>query len=184
MNIAEATHQHPIALLFELGERAKEVAKGLPQKLDVANVWSGIGFRIGKINLVSPLDQVNEILHCPKLTLVPGTQKWVKGIANVRGTLMPILDLNGYLGIESSAPTLSQSRVLVIKEDENLVGLMVDEVLGIRHFRDEDKVTSVARFEESLNAYVRGAFRRHGQETLVFNMQALANHPDFYHVVV
>lgn len=184
MNIAEATHQHPIMLLFELGERAKEVAKGLPQKVDIADVWSGIAFRIGKIHLVSPLDQVNEILHCPKLTLVPGTQKWVKGVANVRGTLMPIMDLNGYLGIESTTPTLSQSRVLVIKEDENLIGLMVDEILGIRHFRDEDKVTSVARFDESLRIYVHGAFRRHGQETLVFDMQALANHPDFYNVVV
>lgn len=184
MNATTAIDQHPIMLLFELGERAKEVAKGLPQKMDVAEVWSGIAFRIGKIHLVSPLDQVNEILYCPKLTLVPGTQKWVKGVANIRGTLMPIMDLNGFLGIESTTPTLSQSRVLVIKEDENLVGLMVDEVLGIRHFSNEDKVTSVARFDEALRAYVRGAFRRHGQETLVFNMQALANHPDFYHVVV
>lgn len=183
MKTSNSAAQHPVQLLFELGEHAKGIAQGLPQVQHISNTWSGFRFRLGKSNLVAPLDHVTEILHCPKMTFVPGTQQWVVGIANVRGTLLPVMDLRGYLGLETQAKTY-KSRVLVVKDEDHRVGLLVDEVLGLRHFSEEDKVTSVAHFEENIRDFVRGAFNKDGQETLVFDLKAVANHPDFFHVAV
>jgi len=177
------SHKHPIHLLAEIEKLGKKLAKGLPQRVAVKESWSGIGFRIGGNNLVAPLNQVNEILHYPKLTIVPGTHPWVRGVANVRGTLLPVMDLQGYLGKAISKLTL-KSRVLVVKYEELSVGLVVDEVLGLKHFSDDDKVTAVSKFDESLSSYIRGAFRQSGVETLVFSMHALADHPDFFQVAV
>ena len=95
--MVNSAQKHPIQLLQEIEQQCKNTAKGLPQRVDVKESWSGIGFRIGEINLVAPLKQVNEILHVPRLTAVPGTQRWVKGVANIRGTLLPIIDLQGFL---------------------------------------------------------------------------------------
>ena len=176
-------HKHPIQVLYEIEQLGKTLAKGLPQRVDVKEAWSGIGFRIADFNLVAPLDQVNEILHYPKLTGVPGTHHWVRGVANIRGTLLPIMDLPGFLGKKISNLT-PRSRVLVIKYEDLSAGLVVDEVLGLKHFNEEDKVTAVSRFDESLRNYIRGAFRHNGVETLVFNMHALADHPDFFQVAV
>ena len=157
--------------------------QGLPQRLDIKEAWSGIGFRIGDFNLVAPLNQVTEILHYPKLTIVPGTKPWVKGVADIRGTLLPVMDLNGYLGKKGSAIG-TRTRILVIRYEDITVGLVVDEVLGLKHFSDEEKVTAVTKFDESLRNYVKGAFRQKNIETLIFNMQALANHPNFFQVAV
>jgi len=178
-----STHKLPIQLLFDIEQRCKKVAKGLPQRVTVKESWTGIGFKISNINLVAPLKQVNEILHYPKLTIVPGTQPWVKGVANVRGTLLSIMDLQGFLSEKPLAIT-PQSRVLVVKRDELSVGLLVNEVMGLRHFKDEEKVTAVSRFDESLRHYIHGAFRQNEEEALVFSMYALTDNPHFFQVAV
>lgn len=181
--MSEFGHKHPIALLYEIEQQSKANAKGLPQQVDIKESWSGIGFRIGDINLVAPLDQVNEILHYPNLTLLPGAKPWVKGVANIRGTLLPVMDLNGYLGKRLSVVG-QKTRILVIKYEDMTVGVVVDEVMGLKHFRDEDKVTAVKKFDDSMRSYIQGAFRQTEVETLVFNLHALAVHPQFFQVAV
>ena len=181
--MAKTAQKHPIQLLHSIELECKKTAKGLPQRADIKESWTGIGFRLNDINLVAPLKQVNEILHLPRLTHVPGTQKWVKGVANIRGTLLPIIDLQGFLH-EKPLPQTGKSRVLVVKRDELSVGLVVSEVLGLKHFQDEERVTAVSKFDESMRTYVHGAFKQNGQEILVFSMYALADNPHFFQVAV
>jgi twitching motility protein PilI len=181
--MAKAAQKHPIHLLHQIELECKKTAKGLPQRTAIKESWTGIGFRINDINLVAPLKQVNEILHLPRLTHVPGTQKWVKGVANIRGTLLPILDLQGFLQ-EKPITQTNKARVLVVRRDDLSVGLVVNEVLGLKHFQDEERVTAVSKFDESLRNYVHGAFRQNGEEILVFSMYALADNPHFFQVAV
>jgi twitching motility protein PilI len=93
------------------------------------------------------------------------------------------MDLNGYLGKKVSAVG-QKTRILVVKYEDMTVGIVVDEVMGLKHFRDEDKVTAVKKFDDSLRNYIQGAFRQQQVETLVFNMHALAVHPQFFQVAV
>lgn len=181
--MVKSAQKHPIQLLYEIEQQCKKTAKGLPQRVDVKESWTGIGFRIGNLSLVAPLKQVNEILHYPRLTAVPGTQRWVKGVANIRGTLLPIVDLQGFLHDKPLSQSL-KTRVLVVKRDEFSVGLVVSEVLGLKHFQEHEKVTSVSRFDEALRGYVHGAFKQNGEEMLVFSMYALADNPHFFQVAV
>ena len=174
---------HPIELLLELERRSKHNAKGLPQQTEKKTLWSGIGFRAADINLVAPLSQVNEILHYPKLTLVPGAQAWVKGLANIRGTLLPIMDLQGYIG--KDAITLrSQSRILVIRQGDLTTGLLVNEVLGLKHFEPENRLARVKKLDKAIKPYIHGAFLHEGQTWHVFEMAALAQDPLFLRVAV
>lgn len=181
--MAKSAQKHPLQLLREIEQQCKTTAKGLPQRVDIKETWTGIGFRIAGLSLVAPLKQVNEILHYPRLTTVPGTQHWVKGVANIRGTLLPIIDLQGFLHDKPIANT-GRTRVLVVKRDELSVGLIVSEVLGLKHFQDQEKITSVTRFDEKLRRYVHGAFKQNGEEFLVFSMYALAENPYFFQVAV
>ena len=181
--MAKAEQKHPIHLLHQIELECKKTARGLPQRTAIKESWTGIGFRINDINLVAPLKQVNEILHLPRLTHIPGSQKWVRGVANIRGTLLPIIDLQGFLQ-EKSITQTNKARVLVVRRDDLSVGLVVDEVLGLKHFQDEEKVTAVSKFDESLRNYVHGAFKQNGEEILVFSMYALADNPHFFQVAV
>lgn len=176
-------YKSPIELLYAIEQQSLALAKGLPQREDIQDVWTGIGFRVGDLNLTAPLKQVHEILRYPVITRIPGARGWIKGVANVRGTLLTITDLNQFLGKPPSLIT-SRTRLLIYRREELAVGLMVDEVFGLKHFYNEDKITAVSRFDEALRDYVRGAFKQNNVETLVFSMNALAEDPQFFQVAV
>jgi len=176
-------HRHPIQILFDIEQRSIRIAKGLPQREAIKELWSGIAFRVGEFRFVAPLPQVNEVLHYPSLTSFPGTKPWVKGIANIRGSLVPVMDMSAYLG-KKHIGVNNQSRIIIVQRETITVGLLIDEVQGLKHFDDDEKTTSVTRFDDVLKDYVQGAFRQQNEEYLVFNLDTLAYHPEFYKVAV
>jgi twitching motility protein PilI len=115
--------------------------------------------------------------------MVPGTLPWVKGLANIRGTLLPIMDLQNYLG-QNAIHLRAQSRILVIQQNELAAGLLVDEVLGLKHFDPEDRTTRIKKLDPAIKAYIRGAFSQQGQIWHMFDMSVLAEDPQFFKVAV
>lgn len=178
-----AKNRHPFEVLRELEALSIKTAKGLPQEIERKEVWSGIGFRIGGLQMVAPMAQVNEILYYPNLTLVPGTMPWVKGLANIRGSLLPIMDLQKYLG-QPAIHLRQHSRIMVIHQGELMVGLLVDEVLGLRHFEPEEQVDRIKKVDQSIKPYIKGAFNQAGEAWHVFDMTVLAEDPQFFKVAV
>ena len=68
-------------------------------------------------------------------TRVPGAKAWIKGLANVRGQLLPIIDLRQFLG-SGVTPVTRNTRIVVVNHREIPAGLIVDEVLGFRRFAE------------------------------------------------
>ena len=120
-------------LLLQIDQRCRLLAADLPSQPTRQNSWSGIGFRLGEYWYVAPMGEVSEVLHEPRFTQVPGVKPWVKGVANLRGRLLPIMDLCAFLGHELSVAR-RQRRVLVVEHQDVFAGLMVDEVFGLQHF--------------------------------------------------
>lgn len=178
-----ANQTHPFDLLLSMEQQSKKSARGLPQQTEVRSLWSGIGFRIGDIVMVTPLTQVNEILNFPKLTLVPGTLPWIKGLANIRGTLLPIMDLQGFLG-QPPIHLRPKSRIMIIQQDELSVGLLVDEVLGLRHFDPDNRSNRIRKMDPAIKTYIKGAFQQDEKTWHLFDMATLTNDPHFYKVAV
>lgn len=171
----------PIKLLRELELRAQSNAAPLPQKIDIKKTWQGLGFRIGNVNLIAPLEQVSEILTEIQLTEIPGVQDWVKGISNIRGNLLPIIDLAGLISGNSNGMS-SRSRILVAQHIGMNAGLVVDEVLGLRSFFVEDFSTKHAIDDSQIAQFVSGSYQQHGQQWPVFDFQAVIEFPGFRQV--
>lgn len=170
--------QNVFALLQTLEQRGRDHRAELPAQEEARREWVGVAFRLGGRRLVAPMDEVAEILTCPQLSPIPHTKTWVKGIANVRGTLLPIMDLSGYLGRRLAAMT-RLSRVIVIQQQGVSAGLLVDEVLGMRHFFEEERGGVPGDVEEALLPYVVGSFQRDDGVWLIVSMRTLAAHPQF-----
>ncbi|MBI1423530.1 MAG: chemotaxis protein CheW [Gammaproteobacteria bacterium] len=176
-----ATSITPYALLKEIEQRSRGMALGLPQQVEVRRTWSGIGFRIGELLMVSSLGEIGEILVYPSLTRVPQAKPWVKGIANVRGNLLPVMDLRGF--IEGIATDLSRrSRVLMIHSDNLTVGLLVDEAMGMRHFFDEERVGGLSSLPEAYREFISAGYKQGNTQWGVFNMTKLATNKRFLEV--
>jgi twitching motility protein PilI len=173
----------PVGLLMELEQRWRTQARELPRQIEVTDDWLGIGFRLGKHRLVAPLGEVVEILPYPSVSKVPGAKSWVRGIANVRGNLLPIMDLHDYLRGRVVTPS-RLTRVLVIEFNGVLSGLVVDEVLGLRHFLSEERTEITSIDDEALAPYLSSGFRAGDQYWSVFSTRALVESPQFLQAAV
>ena len=124
----------PFELLLEYEKRSVSHALGSAEEETDLGDWSGIGFKIGDIHLVSEVDDVNEVVILPELVKIPGIDSWVLGLVNIRSNLIPAIDLRLFLTGESAKLT-KHSRMLVINQPGGQAGLVVDEVFGQRHFK-------------------------------------------------
>ena len=174
--------QTPFQLLCDIDQRCRVLAAGLPSQQETVQTWSGIGFRMGGRLFVAPMGEVTEVLHEPRYTPLPGVKPWVKGVANVRGRLLPIVDLCGFFGSELS-PLRKQRRVLVVEHDDVFAGLIVDEVFGMQHFSVEAFAEQLPPLEAVIQPFIHGMFQRE-RPWLVFSPHALARAQAFLDVAV
>ncbi|WP_017938568.1 chemotaxis protein CheW [Zestomonas thermotolerans] len=174
--------QSPFQLLVEIEQRCRQLAAGLPSQQEVVQTWSGIGFRMGERLFVAPMGEVGEVLHEPRYTQLPGVKSWVKGVANVRGRLLPVMDLCGFFGHELS-PLRKQRRVLVVEHQDVFAGLTVDEVFGMQHFLVDSFSEQLPPLEAAIAPFIYGVFQRE-KPWLAFSPHALAKYPGFLDVAV
>lgn len=179
--MAARTARELLGLLTDIERRSRAHAAGLPQQEEIKSHWSGIGFRLADNLLLAPLGDVVEILHFPDMSRVPGTKPWVRGIANVRGMLLPVMDLRGFLG-GSPVPVHSDSRILVVGRPGSYAGLVVDEVFGLKHFIDDERVANPPVADALVRLHVRNVFSRDGQLWRSFALREMTDSPLFMQV--
>ncbi len=105
------------------------------------------------------MGEVSEILPEPRFTALPGVKPWLKGVANVRGRLLPIADLGQFLGVKIQA-LRKQRRILIVDHGDLFVGLAVDEVLGMQHFDIEAYREHADSVPAGLHFFLEGVFQR------------------------
>jgi twitching motility protein PilI len=172
------TPQAVVGLLAEMEQRCRDKAYGLPQQKLIQSYWEGVMFYVGEHRFVAPLSGVKEILNHPSsLTLVPGAKPWMMGVANVRGTLIPVVDLQLYL-IGKKTRQGRRSRVLVFTLGNSLTGVLVGEMVGMRHFAKET-ARKAQLDSDKFSKYVQFEFDQDGMTWPVFSLSALAEDSGF-----
>jgi twitching motility protein PilI len=169
----------PFELLLELERRSRAGAAEQGRDTGPDREWVGVAFRMsGEVFLVAR-EETREVLGLPTvITRIPGARSWVKGLANVRGQLLPILDLRQYLGSGVTQPGRN-ARVLVVNHREVPAGLLVDEVLGFRRFADREFSAEVPPTVVRVDRYLAGAFRRGSEVWPVLSLRNLVESPSF-----
>jgi twitching motility protein PilI len=158
-------------------------AAPLPLQADVRPAWQGMGFQVGGLRLVSAMGEIGEVMNLPKVAPLPGVKSWVAGIANVRGRLIPIIDLHDFLGMLPTLPR-AQWRVLVVELGDLAAGLLVEQSLGMQHFLQEAFEEAPADVLEALAPYVRGAFRHGGRIFYEIELASILRNERFLDVAI
>lgn len=167
-----------IECLIELDRRARTLSGVIPAAAMKEELWHGLAFILDGVRVLSAMDEVRELLPYPQdVTKVPGTREWMLGLANIRGELLPIVDLQHFVG---GAPVVitNQSRVLVIRHLGTSTGLLVSSVIGMRHFPVKKRIMD-GHFEGALGKYVYDLFALDNDIWPVFNMSGLVHDPRF-----
>lgn len=169
----------PFVVLAELAASSRKEAQGLPAQVDIQPHWSGIGFSLLGQRMVAPMGEVVEMLKVPSYTRLPGVQPWVVGVANVRGRLLPLFDLEGFFGGQRTT-SRQRRRVLVLEMGELYSGLMVSDVYGMQHFPIDTFTDAVPQSLHPLQQYLSGSYVQMDMTWTIFSPFNLAKDPRFF----
>jgi purine-binding chemotaxis protein CheW len=104
-----------------------------------------VGFRIGRETFGLPISIVREIVRVPEITSVPNAPDYIEGVINLRGRIIPVVDLRKRFG-QKSVETNKKNRIVVVELGSRAFGLIVNsasEVLRIAR-RKQDPETQRA----------------------------------------
>jgi purine-binding chemotaxis protein CheW len=94
---------------------------------DLAEETQLVSFRLGSEEYGVNIMQVQEIIRLTEITRVPKAPAFVEGIIDLRGKVLPIVDLRKRFGMEQRQDT-DATRIVVVNIDDMTVGLIVDSV--------------------------------------------------------
>jgi twitching motility protein PilI len=168
----------PFEVLADYEQRSLSHVAGMPEQIEAPGLWRGIGYRLGTRHLASGFNEVVEIITLPPLTPVPGGDHWLLGVANIRSTLLPVVDLKLFLEGERTVQH-ETTRALVVRQAGGNVAVLIDELYGQRNFTDENKTELVGIDEGRYGSFVKQAYRLGDTVWGVFSMTLLARTPEF-----
>lgn len=140
--------------------------------------WTGIAFEIAGQRFVAPMGEISEILAMPDLVPIPLTKPWLLGVANVRGRLLPLVDLAKFLDVSTYEP-LKNRKVMVIDEGGVFSGIVVNQVLGILQFSESHYQARSLAEESPFAPYNHGVFVKDDKEWFVMMPSLLFANADY-----
>lgn len=132
-------------LLNELGaaiEGSSEVAELDQAAIDAEQIDLGpryVVFEVADQKYALPVDGVLEIDRCGKVTPLPRTPHWLRGVTNLRGNILSVTDFRELIGVEDQRRSFAEKIIVVQSEGQNSrTALVVDRVHGIRNLKSEN----------------------------------------------
>ena len=125
-------------------------------------------FELGKMQYAIELPKIREILTYPEIiTILPNTTEWIKGLINLRGEVVPILDLRIRFNTADVKYDDNTAVIAVITEDKRMVGIVVDKVDDVQKL-DTTILAPVSEMGSAIpSRYLKGFVRLEGNDMLV-----------------
>ncbi|NLY76979.1 MAG: chemotaxis protein CheW [Tissierellia bacterium] len=131
-----------------------------------------VTFKLGKEYYGLPIDNVLSIEKPSKTTRIPNAPDYIIGLINLRGDVIPVIDLRVKLGMEKIGID-KDSRIIIVREKDIVVGLMVDsskEVLDI----DEENIDKPPESEDdTIVDYISGIGKKDERLVIILNSMRL-----------
>ncbi len=169
----------PFELLLEMERRAQAAASGSTEQSAADEEYVGIGFRLGDEQFLAPRDEIREVLTVPSsVARVPGAKHWLRGLVNIRGQLLPLIDINHFFG-GGIAANSRRARVLSVNHRDVPAGLLVDEVLGFRRFSESQRNQETPKMVIRCDRFLRGSFEQGDEIWPVLSLKSLVESDEF-----
>jgi len=132
-------------------------------------------FELGNEKYGTEISTVREIIRMPTVTQMPGTPEHVRGVINLRGRVIPVVDLRTRFRLPSTDLT-ENTRVLVVDIRGENIGVVVDAVTEVRRISNAtvEAPGPTATTEESV--YIEGIAKQEDHLLILLDLeQALSN---------
>ena len=132
-------------------------------------------FRLAGESYGIDIFRVNEIIRLREITPIPRTDQHIRGLVNLRGKTIPVVDLHARFSIKEIEDTDS-TRIIVVESDQGNVGVVVDEVREVITLDPEQIEQTPALVTSVDTEFVRGVAKQNGQLITLLDLdKALAS---------
>jgi purine-binding chemotaxis protein CheW len=137
-----------------------------------AGVQEQIAFRIGAQEFCVDVMSVREIRGWTPATPLPQSPPFVRGVINLRGTVLPIVDLAARLGFAPAEPS-ARHAIVVAQIGHQVVGLLVEGVSDIFTVTDDKIQPTPEVASETTKKFVRGVIAMDGRMISLIELNAV-----------
>jgi purine-binding chemotaxis protein CheW len=131
-----------------------------------------VGFRIGRETFGLPISLVHEIVRPPEITNVPHAPEYVEGVMNLRGRIVPVIDLRRRFGGAAIANS-RKNRVLVVDVESRAVGLIVDSASEVLKISDAQIEPPPNVLTDAATSYVTGVAKHQGRLIIMVDLKRI-----------
>src|SRR5258707_2854179 len=137
-----------------------------------------VGFRIGNAPYGFRIAAVREIVRVPEITSVRSAPDLIEGVINLRGKIIPVMDLRKRFGQTEIQPD-KKNRILVVELDNKLVGLIVNAASEVLRIAPSEIEAPGNLFAEGESGYVTGVGKLKGRLIILLDIANLLHRPEF-----
>lgn len=131
-----------------------------------------VAFRIGSETFGVRISHVREIVRIPQITFVPHAPDYLEGVINLRGKIIPVMDLRKRFGQADVQPD-KKNRILVVELDGKLVGLIVNSASEVLKIPPSEIEAPASILQEGAVGFVTGVGKLNGRLIILIDLNKL-----------
>jgi purine-binding chemotaxis protein CheW len=131
-------------------------------------------FYLGTTRYSLPIEAVIEVSTVPRITALPGIPHYVRGVANLRGEILPVLDMRSLLGLPRISNTVLE-RMLVVRftEQDAVVGLVVDRIRRLARLDQTRVIHPQGLADDAVLRFLEGVTEHENEVLNVLNARKI-----------
>jgi purine-binding chemotaxis protein CheW len=137
-----------------------------------------VGFRIGNETYGVRIGSVREIVRVPEITSVPSAPDLIEGVINLRGKIIPVMDLRKRFG-QTEIISDKKNRILVVELENKLIGLIVNAASEVLKIPPSEIDSPGSVFAEGESSYVTGVGKLKGRLIILLDIAKLLQRPEY-----
>ncbi|HUJ32826.1 MAG TPA: chemotaxis protein CheW [Candidatus Acidoferrum sp.] len=128
-----------------------------------------VGFRIGRETFGLPISMVREIVRVPEITSVPNAPDYIEGVINLRGRIIPVVDLRKRFG-DTSLEASKKNRIVVVEMEHRAIGLLVHSASEVLRIPPSEIEAPQNVFQEGELNYITGVGKLKGRLVILLDL--------------
>ena len=136
----------------------------------------GVAFKLRNEEYGVSILNVQEIRNLTDITRVPFAQDFIKGVINLRGSVLPVIDLKQRLGLEET-PYTDDTRIVTVTVDDLHVGMLVDAVTEVLTLTAKPIDAKKAVNGKELTKFLSGIGNIDGRLIIMLNLEEIIGLP-------
>lgn len=129
-------------------------------------------FRIGTEMYALDIMRIKEIIRPQRLTPVPKAPPFIEGVINLRGVVVPVVDLRKRFDQPATAPE-RRTRILICALAGKMIGLLVDEVAEVRRYSRQEIQSAPQYLRGQGSDFFLGVCRRDEQLVMLIDLEKI-----------